>query len=84
MNPLFNEKIWKESCLYLLQIKKTWAQAHIHTSKYYIYISYFDRIYISHVFIFLPAVESEQWEDCSLSSEADNDSEDVNLQLQLE
>ena len=32
----------------------------------------------------MPAVESERWEDCSLSSEADSDSEDVNLQLQSE
>ena len=29
-------------------------------------------------------MELEQWEDCSLSSEADRDSEDVNLQLQSE
>ena len=29
-------------------------------------------------------MESGQWEDCSLSLEADSDSEDVNLQLQSE
>ena len=39
---------------------------------------------MSHLFILLPAVESGQWEDCSLSLEAGSDSEDVNLQLQSE
>ena len=87
MNPLFCEKNWKKTHLGLSQIKKrTWAQAHIHKNKYllnsvffhvflsriYFCILYFDLIYISHLLILLSAVESEQWEDCSLSLETDS------------
>ena len=104
MNSLFYEKNWKETHLYLPQIKKNmviytyeqifvewlfcWLEStlknnkhfsHIFLPRIYICISYFDLTYISHFFILLPAVESEQWEDCFLSSEAESDSEDVNL-----
>ena len=45
---------------------------------------YFDLMYLSHLLILLPAVESEHWGNCSLSSETDSDFEDVNSQLQSE
>ena len=80
-------KTGEKNHLWLSQIKKrTWAQAHIYKNKYllnsvffhvflsriYFCIPYFDLIYISHLLILLSAVESEQWEDCSLSLETDS------------
>ena len=42
-------------------------------------------MYVYHLLILLPAMELEQWEDCSLSLEKKNsDSEDVKFQLQSE
>ena len=65
MNECFFEWLF----FWIRKQKKVAPFLHLFLSHIHIYIPYFDLMYVYLLLILLPAMELEQWEDCSLSLE---------------